>query len=153
MNDERYMWRYELQPPHLINVATQPCESRNSKNVILQWDITKENCIKRIVYASSKWTCTLQNLGCYATMHVGNKDLWHLWPAKMLEANLGWLWTERYRGWDWPVARQSEIMYACWWRTLWTHAAKLFSICIMWFIRTFCETINVIWCIWRLFSS
>jgi len=42
MNDT---W-YELHPPHLITVATLPCESRNSKNVILQWDITKENCIK-----------------------------------------------------------------------------------------------------------
>ena len=50
------MWRYELHPPHLINVATLPCESRNSKNVVLQLDITKQNCIKRIVYASSKWT-------------------------------------------------------------------------------------------------
>jgi len=41
----------------LINVAMLPYESLCSKNVILQWDITKENCIKRIVYASSKCTC------------------------------------------------------------------------------------------------
>jgi len=53
------MRQYELHPPHLINVATLHCESRNSKNRILQWDITKENCIKRIVYASTKWTCRL----------------------------------------------------------------------------------------------
>jgi len=53
MNDT---WRYELHPRHLINVATLPCESRNSENVILQWDIAKENCIKCIVYASWKWT-------------------------------------------------------------------------------------------------
>jgi len=46
-------------------------------------------------------------------MRVWNKDMWHLWPARMLDANLGWLWTEGYRGCDWPVARQSEIMYAC----------------------------------------
>ena len=44
---------YELHPPHLINVATLPCESRNSENVILQRDITKKNCIKCIVYSSS----------------------------------------------------------------------------------------------------
>jgi len=37
--DERYMWWCELNPPHLINVATRPCESRNSKNVMSQWDI------------------------------------------------------------------------------------------------------------------
>jgi len=28
----------ELHPPHLINVAVLHCESRNTKNVILQWD-------------------------------------------------------------------------------------------------------------------
>jgi len=61
---------------------------------------------------------------------IQNKDMWHLWPAKMPDSNLGWLWTERHRGCDWPVARQSEIMYACWWRTLWTHAAKLLFICM-----------------------
>jgi len=33
------------------------------------------------------------------------------------------------------------------------HAVKLLFICIVWFIRTFYETINVIWCIWRLFRS
>jgi len=61
----------------------------------------------------SKWTCRLQNLGCYATMRVRNKDFWHLWPAKMLDGNLDWLWTERYRGCNWPVARQSEMMRSC----------------------------------------
>ena len=50
-SDERCTLQCELRPPHLINVATLRCESRNSENVILQWDIsiTKENCIKRIV--------------------------------------------------------------------------------------------------------
>jgi len=47
---------YELHPPHLINVATLRYESQNSENVILQWDITKENTIKYIVYALLKWT-------------------------------------------------------------------------------------------------
>ena len=42
-----------------INVATLPCEIRNSENVILQWDINKYNCVKYIVYALSKWTCRL----------------------------------------------------------------------------------------------
>jgi len=40
------MWRYDLRPPHLISVATLPCESQNTKNVILQQDITKENWIR-----------------------------------------------------------------------------------------------------------
>jgi len=26
---------------------------------MLQWDITEDNCIKCIIYASSKWTCRL----------------------------------------------------------------------------------------------
>jgi len=70
-------------------------------------------------------------------MRVQNKDLWHLWPAKMPDANLGWLWTERYRGYDWPVARPSEITRACWWQTLWTRTVKFLYICIIRFIRTF----------------
>jgi len=51
------MWWYKLHPPPLINVATIPCES---ENVILQWDITKENCIKYIAYVSSKIEMDLQ---------------------------------------------------------------------------------------------
>ena len=35
--------------PHLINVATLPCESQYTKNVILRRDITKENCIRCII--------------------------------------------------------------------------------------------------------
>jgi len=29
--NERYMWRCELHPPHLIDVATLPCESQKPK--------------------------------------------------------------------------------------------------------------------------
>jgi len=32
-NDERYIWRYQFHPPHLINVATIPCETQNNENV------------------------------------------------------------------------------------------------------------------------
>jgi len=49
MNDT---WQYELHPSHLINVATQltlPCEGQNIENVLLQRDITKENCITCII--------------------------------------------------------------------------------------------------------
>jgi len=45
----------ELHPPHLINVATLPCENQNTENVTLQPGITKENCIRYII-ASSKLT-------------------------------------------------------------------------------------------------
>ena len=30
--NEQYMWRREIHPPHLINVAILPCESRNTEN-------------------------------------------------------------------------------------------------------------------------
>jgi len=49
------MQQYELHSPHLTNVATLLCESQNTENIILQRDITKENCI-RCITASSKWT-------------------------------------------------------------------------------------------------
>ena len=61
-------------PPHLTNVATLPCENQNTKNVILQRDITKENCIKCII-ASLNWTrvimyLTFAYLGCCTAKHV-----------------------------------------------------------------------------------
>jgi len=117
------MWQYELHPPHLINVGTLPCESQNTEKGILQQDITKGNCIRCII-ASSKWTRVIMCLrftymGCYTSMRVWNKDSWHRRPAKMLDANWFWLWPEQHRCQPaWP----SEIMCACWWWTLWTHA-------------------------------
>jgi len=143
------MWRYELRPPHLINVAIVPCESQNTEKC--NNTVGKLHQMYRI--ASSKWTCRLWNLGYCAVMRVRNKALWHQWPAKMLNVNSVWFSTECYQGCDCQVARPSEIMCACWWWTLWTHAVKLLFICIIWFIRTFCETFNVIRCIWRLFRS
>jgi len=47
------MWWCEFHSSHLINVARLPCESKNAKNVMLQWDITKENCIRCIVASSN----------------------------------------------------------------------------------------------------
>ena len=35
-------------------------------------------------------------------------DIYNLQKGFM--QNLGWLWTEHYRGCDWPVERQSEIV-------------------------------------------
>jgi len=115
------MWQCELHPPHVINVATLPCESQNTENVILQRDITKQNSIKCII-ALSKWTrvilCfTLTYLGCYTAKRVWNKDSWHRQPAKTLDANFFLTLTGTSSMLAWP----SEIMRACWWWTLWTH--------------------------------
>jgi len=52
-------------------------------------------------------------------------------------------WTERYWYCNCPGAQLPEISCACWWQTLWTHAVKLLFICIMWFVRTFYETVNI----------
>ena len=59
--NEQHMRHYELHPPHLINVATLPCESQNTENVILPRDNTNENCIRCII-ASSKWTMVIMCL-------------------------------------------------------------------------------------------
>jgi len=117
------MWQYELYPPHLINVATPPCESQNTENVILQPDITKENCIKCII-DSSKWIrvimcLTFTYLGCYTAKHVWNKDSWHRQPAKTLDANL---FNLTLTGTSSMLAWPPEIICACWWWTLWIHA-------------------------------
>ena len=55
------MWRYERYQPRPINVATLPCESHNTENVILQREITKENCVKCNT-TSPKWTSALNLL-------------------------------------------------------------------------------------------
>jgi len=61
------MRQYELHSPHLINVATLPCESPITENVTLQWDMTEENCI-RCITASSKWTRVIM---CLKFTYVG----------------------------------------------------------------------------------
>jgi len=120
------MWQYELHPPHQINVVTLPCESQNTENVILQWDITKENCITCII-ASSKWTrvimcLTLTYLGCYAAKCAWNKDSWHRRPTKMLDANLVWLWREHHQCQHWWCSGMRSCIHAGGWhfeRMLW----------------------------------
>jgi len=47
---EWHIWKYELQPPHLINLTTLPCENRKTENVTLQWDVTKQNWITNHSY-------------------------------------------------------------------------------------------------------
>jgi len=97
------MWQYVIHPLHLINVSILTCESQNTENVILQRDITKENCIRCIV-SSSKWTrviicLTFTYVWCCTAKSVWNKDWWHRQPAKMLDANLFRLWLEHHQCW------------------------------------------------------
>jgi len=132
--NEWYMWQYELHPPHLINVATLPCESQNTKNVVLQQDITKENCITYII-ASSKWTRAIM---CLKFTYLACMK--HRRPVKMLDANLFWLWPERHQCWH-------DHLRSC------VHVDGGHFECMLWpecsfirFTRTFYETVNVIWC-------
>jgi len=141
--NERHMWQYEFHPPHLINVATLPCESQNTENVILQWDIIKDNCIRCII-ASSKWTrvimcLTLTYLGCYTAKLARNKDSWHRRPAKTLDANLFWLWPEHHQCWDHDLRSCVHAGGGHFEHMLWHECS------ITWFTRTFYETVNVIW--------
>jgi len=152
--NERQTWRCVFHPPHLINVAsfaTLPCENQNTENVIFERDITKDNCIRCII-ASSMWTRAIMclkftHIGCYTAKRVWNKHLWHRRPAKMLEANLFWLWSEHHRCWRdhlrWYVYAGGGHFE----HTLWRECS------FMWFTRTLYETVNVIWCMSRLFCS
>jgi len=144
--NERHMWQYELHSPHLIYVATLPClcESENTENVLLQWDITKENYIRCII-ASPKWARVIMCLtftysGCYTAKRVWNKDSWHWRPAKMLDANLFWLWLEHHPCWRDHLRSCVHADCGPFERMLWPECS------FIWFTRTFYETVNVIWC-------
>ena len=92
-------------PPHLTNVATLPCENQNNENVTLHRDITKESCIRFQMYHSfikvdqGHHVPKIYLNGCYTAKRTWNKDWWHWRPAKMLDANLFWLWPEHHRCW------------------------------------------------------
>jgi len=129
------MWLHELHPPHLTNVIILPCENKNTKNVMLQQDITKDNCSRCFIASSKRTTVILclkfTYMGCYIAMHISYKDSWHRWPVKVLDANLVWLRPGHHRHCDWPVAWPSEIMCVCWWWTLWTYALTWMFTCMI----------------------
>jgi len=87
------MWKYEFHPPHLTNIATLPCESRNGENAILQWGITKENYIKCYSYTLHRngpvgykiWGVMQQRL--YETKICDIYDLQNAWRNLGLTLN------------------------------------------------------------------
>jgi len=144
------MWRYELHIPRLMSVATLPCESRTVKYSITveyyqrKLHQTYHNMLHRNGPVDYKIVAVMHQC-VYGTMICDIYDLEKCltqtsvdFEHNVIEAAID----------QW---RDSLRSYACWWRTLWTHAAKLLFICIICFIRTFGETINVIWCIWQIF--
>jgi len=63
--------------------------------------------------------------------------------------------TQTWVGFEWNVI---EAAIDQWRDIIWDHVCVLvvdtehiLHICIIWFIRTFYETVSVIWCIWRIF--
>ena len=125
INDERYMWRYELHPPHLINVATLSCESRNSgilpKKIassvlyMLHWNGPVKNAWRKFGLTLNR---TLSRLRVRLTSGASVSD--HVCVLVVDSLNI---------------------------------CCEIHVFCIMWFIRTFYETVNVIWCIRRPFRS
>jgi len=112
-----------------------------TQNVILQWDITKENCIRCII-GSSKWTrvimcLTLTYLGCYTAKRVWNKDSWYWWPAQTLDAILFWLWPEHHRCWRDHLRSRVPAGGGDFEHMLWYECS------VIWFTRTFHETATV----------
>jgi len=145
-------WRYFLYPPHLFSVATLRCESQNTKNVILQWDITKESCILFVYH-------------CFVKVDQG-----HHMPYIYL---LGVLYSNAYmkqrfttsmtfeNAWcklGLTLTRTSLTLLLTSGMIVWDHVCTLVVITLntssfIWFTRIFYETVNVIWCMLQLFCS
>jgi len=102
-----------------MNVATLSCESRNSKNIILQWDITKENCIKRIVICFITMDLYIIKFGVLLHQRVYGTKICDIYD---LQKCLTQTWVDFEQNVIEPAIDQwrdsLEIMYACWWRTL-----------------------------------
>ena len=108
------MWQYELHPRHLLNVATLPCESENTESVILQQEITKENCI-RCIAASSKWTRVI---------------VFHFFWVLYNNAFMKWFMTSRtcenaWRKLGWPLTRTLSMLRLTSGVTVWDHMCML----------------------------
>jgi len=116
------MWQYEVHPPHLINAAALPCESQNAENVILQWDITKRQ-LHQMYHSFIKvdqghhvpyiylFGVSYSN-ACAKQRSMTLTTCENAWCKLVLTLT----------GTSSMLAWQSEIMCACWWWTLWTHA-------------------------------
>jgi len=137
------MWQYELHQPHLIIVATLPWESQNIKNVILQ----QENCIT-CIKASSKWTRVIMcfkftylgviQQGVYETIH--NVDIlqkaWCKLGVTLTSDIINAVKAQRHDRLRWRVCAGGGHF----------EHMLLNERSFIWFIRTFYETGNIIWC-------
>jgi len=110
--NERHMRWYELHAPHLINVATLPCETQNTENVIYSGILTK-----RIASDVSQ----LHKSGP-GSSYVLSFLIWGVIQQSLHETKIHDIDDLRkLTGTSSMLALPSEIMCACWWWTLWTH--------------------------------
>ena len=148
------MWRYELHPPHLITVATLPttlCKSKHRKcNSTTGYYQRKLHQMYHSVIKVDQGhhVPEIYLYVCYTAKRAWNKDSWHQRPAKTLDANLlFWLWPEHHRCWR-------DHLRSCVHDSIWHFERMLWHKCLfMWFIRTFYDTVNVVWCTYQLFCS
>jgi len=54
---------------------------------------------------------------------------------------------------DYLQKRLMQTWFGCEQNVIKASIDSSMAVCIMWFIRTFYETVNVIWCIWGLLCS
>jgi len=145
------MWRYGLHPSHLISVATLPRESQNTENVILQWDITKENCIRCIIVSSRLsmviicLKCTYQGVIQQCVYETKIHDI------DDLRKRLMQTWFDFDQDITGAAIDQWRDHLRSCVRTLVVDTLNTCS--FMWFTAVFYETVNVIGCIWQLFCS
>ena len=85
------MRQYELHPPHLINVATLPCENKKRKcNITAGNDQRKLHQMYHsfIKVDQGHHVPEIYLYGCYTAKLAWSKDSWHRRSAKTLDANL-----------------------------------------------------------------
>ena len=111
----------EHDPPHVINVATLPCESQNTENVILQLYITTKK-LHHMYHSFIKVDQghhvpyiylfrVLYSKACVKQRFMTSTTCKHAWYKLVLTLT----------GTSSMLAWPSEIMCAWWWWTLWTH--------------------------------
>jgi len=128
--NEWHMWRYELYPPYLINVATLPCESQNTENVglILHREITKKlhqtynNYIKVDLQSSCAlnlliWRviqqCVYETIRGVVVLRKCLMQTWFDLTSDIIHATID-QWRDRLR----------SCVCVCWWWALWTQCSE-----------------------------
>ena len=137
------VWTFQL-----ISVATLSCESQNTESAILQWDITKENCIRCKLHQSRRLLWCVLNLLIWGVIQQC------VYETKIHDIDNAW------RKLVLTLAMTSATLRIDQWRghlrcvrTVGGHFEHMlwYQFSFMWFTGTFRETVNAICCMYRLF--